>query len=108
MLRLIQQILLSQNAELRKFPSSASKPFPFLFRLAASHLQKSQDKVRFIQVGANDGVFGDPLREFIKSFGWEGILVEPQPDVFHHLLDNYDGFSNLVFVNRQFILTLIQ
>ena len=36
-------------------------------------------ELNFIQVGAFDGVVGDPLRKFILQCGWSGILVEPQP-----------------------------
>lgn len=37
-------------------------------------------KLRFLQVGANDGVTCDPLHPFIERCGWTGIMVEPQPD----------------------------
>src|SRR5579864_2855167 len=33
----------------------------------------------FIQVGAFDGVSTDPLRKYIQTCGWRGVLVEPQP-----------------------------
>jgi FkbM family methyltransferase len=35
-------------------------------------------ELRFIQVGAFDGVTGDPLRKYIVDCGWKGVLVEPQ------------------------------
>jgi len=96
----LQSFLFKRGIEIRKCPDCPCKPFPFLFRLAISQLQHSQDIVRFIQVGANDGVYGDPLRKYIKAFGWEGILIEPQRDVFHRLLLNYKGQDNLIFVNK--------
>src|SRR5206468_9762170 len=33
----------------------------------------------FIQVGAFDGITKDPLRKYIQTCGWRGILIEPQP-----------------------------
>lgn len=46
-------------------------------------------KVRFIQIGANDGLRSDPLRDFIVRNPWEGILVEPIPYSFKRLVRNY-------------------
>jgi FkbM family methyltransferase len=47
--------------------------------------------VRFVNIGANDGLAGDPLREFIITRGWTGILVEPVPFVFARLAIAYRG-----------------
>lgn len=49
-------------------------------------------EVRFLQIGAFDGLAGDPVRELIvESLTWHGVLVEPQPDVFKRLKANYIG-----------------
>jgi FkbM family methyltransferase len=42
--------------------------------------------VTFIQVGANDGFYHDPLHKFIRMYGWKGVLLEPQPTVFENYL----------------------
>lgn len=43
---------------------------------------------------------GDPLRAYIERHHWCGILVEPQPDVFARLLENYSkSCDNLIFEN---------
>ena len=57
--------------------------------------------VGFIQIGANDGLRNDPVREFIVADRWTGILVEPLPTVFLELKNNYRHVNNhrLVFVN---------
>jgi FkbM family methyltransferase len=57
--------------------------------------------VNFIQIGANDGIRNDPIREFIIRDRWTGILVEPLPAVFAQLKDNYRRVKGtlLVFVN---------
>lgn len=59
------------------------------FDLAMIVLQNSPlAKRRFIQVGANDGIYGDHLRRYVASGIWEGVLIEPQPDVFERLRSN--------------------
>lgn len=48
-----------------------------------------------VQVGANDGITNDPIHKFIKRDRWKGVLLEPQPTVFHHFLKriykNHEG-----------------
>lgn len=58
-------------------------------------------RISFIQVGANDGLRNDPVREFIIRDRWQGILVEPLPSVFAMLQRNYAYARNpgLKFVN---------
>ena len=57
--------------------------------------------VRFIQIGANDGLRNDPIREFIVRDDWSGVLVEPLPYAVSLLRANYPArrFPNLKFVN---------
>ena len=51
---------------------------------------RGRDHVNFLQIGSNDGISNDPLREFIAgSKKWRGCLVEPLPHVFEHLKNNY-------------------
>jgi len=67
-----------------------------LLRLAGEHGRP----LRFVQVGANDGLRNDPIREFVIDGGWEGILVEPLPGVFELLRRNYSrAQERLRFVN---------
>ncbi len=58
-------------------------------------------KVNFVQIGANDGLRNDPIREFVIRDRWKGIFVEPLLTVFGMLQNNYAYASNsgLVFVN---------
>lgn len=53
----------------------------------------------FVQIGANDGVKHDPLREFVLSNNWKGILVEPVKYVFEKLISNYNNKKDLIFEN---------
>ena len=44
----------------------------------------------FVQVGANDGIRGDPLRRLILANPrWRGIFIEPLDEVFRLLVSNY-------------------
>jgi len=42
--------------------------------------------ITFLQIGANDGFIYDPLQKFIKRDNWRGVMLEPQPYVFHEFL----------------------
>lgn len=53
----------------------------------------------FVQIGANDGIVDDPLREFVLAQRWRGVLVEPVPYLFERLQRNYAGHPGLQFAN---------
>jgi FkbM family methyltransferase len=51
----------------------------------------------FLQVGANDGVRYDPLRPIVLEYHVRGLCVEPLPDMFARLKQNYAAESQLLF-----------
>jgi FkbM family methyltransferase len=53
----------------------------------------------FVQIGANNGLTDDPIRQFVTKYHWHGVLVEPQPQVFQRLLKNYEQEKQLAFEN---------
>ena len=53
--------------------------------------------MRFIQIGANDGVMNDPLRPLVLQYRLPGLLVEPIPDRFARLQANYAGQPGVEF-----------
>lgn len=59
--------------------------------------KKGKRKMKFIQVGANDGFTGDNIYWFIKYHQWSGILVEPIVYLFHKLKLTYRNFSQELF-----------
>lgn len=63
--------------------------------------RRSEKPITFLQIGANDGLRWDPLRRFIVSGRWTGVLVEPLTPVFEMLQQNYKYLENtgLVFLN---------
>jgi FkbM family methyltransferase len=66
---------------------------------------RKRGDVSFIQIGAFDGVFFDPLRKHIERNGWHGILVEPQPEPFARLRENYSHQPQLRFENAAITAT---
>jgi len=58
-----------------------------------------RNKPYFIQVGANDGINGDPLYEFILKWGWPGIKIEPVGYIFNKLKANFQDFPNIILEN---------
>lgn len=84
---------------------------PLLYRCfyrpeASSHagrleaLTKPLELVRFLQIGGNDGFINDPLFKLIKRDQWQGVIVEPQKEVFEkRLKKTYRQARNVVLEN---------
>ena len=54
----------------------------------------------FVQVGANDGVTGDPLHNLVKAnLRWRGIFIEANDEVFEKLFKNYPAEDRFAFEN---------
>jgi FkbM family methyltransferase len=97
---LIKTFLLRFGYELRKaHPESYPEIRTIdVLELAVRELMTRQcSRLAFVQIGANDGVTGDPIRRFILEFGWPGVLVEPQPEIFERLRKNYPNQPQLRF-----------
>ena len=97
--RALQSAMRRRGIDVRKAPASFGR-IP-VFRLAVEALMaRYGDELSFVQVGANDGVFGDPLRPYVLNRGWRGVLVEPQLEVFERLKRNYETCADrLIFEN---------
>lgn len=67
------------------------------FRQTVFDLLSVDATVRFLQIGAMDGKAFDPLHESIRRHRWQGILVEPIPEMMRRLKANYAGFQGLEF-----------
>src|SRR5271166_6236149 len=53
-----------------------------------------------VQIGAYDGISDvhrdvDTVYNLITKKGWQGILVEPNPEAFAKLKVNYSGYNNV-------------
>lgn len=75
------------------------------------HFSRARGReVNFIQIGANDGLRNDPIREFIIRDRWQGILIEPLPAVYAMLRRNYAYAKNsgLAFVNAAITAEVVE
>jgi FkbM family methyltransferase len=70
-------------------------------RFLSAFSRAHQGRVNFIQIGANDGLRNDPVREFVIHQQWSGVLVEPLPGIFELLQRNYRRVApgRLAFAN---------
>lgn len=61
----------------------------------------SCESIRIVQVGANDGIHGDPLRDFFNVAGnrVKALLIEPHPDAFNRLSATYGNDGRITLVN---------
>jgi len=69
---------------------------------AKDHLRRLADEVaevRFLHIGAHDGVSDERLEPFIRQRGWRGIFVEPLPALRQALEENYRDVDGLRFEN---------
>lgn len=60
---------------------------------------RAYPEARFVQIGSNDGMMEDPLRDSILKYRWQGVMVEPVPQLFERLRSNYVGRAGLSFEN---------
>ena len=56
--------------------------------------------VKFVQVGANDGVRFDSLYSKVTAHRCAGLVIEPLPDLFARLKANYADYPSVVAVNK--------
>ena len=54
---------------------------------------------KLVQIGANDGLRFDELRSFIIKFNTKALLVEPIPEHFLNLKNNYKVQKNILLEN---------
>ena len=76
-------------------PGSAPPPLPDVLDALAD----SRHEVCFIQIGSNNADHGDPLRPYVETRGWRGVLVEPVPYLFKRLQRRYGEYPKLELVN---------
>jgi len=68
-------------------------------RIALLEIAKKKKRVFFINIGANDGLTNDPLREFVIIKKWKGLMVEPIPYVFERLKKVYKNKKGIFLEN---------
>jgi len=59
-----------------------------------SNIKKIDEPLKLIQVGANDGLRGDPVRKIILKNPCKALLIEADPICFQALKNNYKHINN--------------
>lgn len=50
----------------------------------------------FLQIGANDGVFYDPINQYINYYNLKGYCLEPIDEYYNKLVENYKHNSGII------------
>lgn len=79
-----------------RYVEQPQRPFDVL-GLVMSQRVAAKGPLRFVQIGANDGMMDDPMRNLILQHGLTGLLVEPLPDLFARRRANYGSQAGLSF-----------
>jgi FkbM family methyltransferase len=69
------------------------------FERLLERLRRNRPSLRFVQVGANDGVRFDGLYDFVTRNHCRGVAIEPLPDAFEILRRNYLSHREVTPVN---------
>jgi FkbM family methyltransferase len=96
MKRFIQSALNSFGYRIEKLRPPSPNEYAYLDLALYILNQRRDGMVRFIQIGANDGLQDDPCYEWLRRYPWQGILVEPQPKVADRLRKIYRDRENIV------------
>jgi FkbM family methyltransferase len=96
--RFLRSALHCFGLDIVRHVENCEKPFDLLPFIVRDYLRK-KGQICFVQIGANDGLRYDPLRELIKEHRLYGLLVEPLPDQFEKLRQNYSDQPQLCFEN---------
>jgi len=91
---------MSENKELFLFGNKGKLDNPPQVKIIdIIPLYPEKNRMTFIEVGANDGVDNDPIKGWVKQYGWTGVLIEPVSSAFEDLKNNYVGISGVFFEN---------
>lgn len=55
------------------------------------------ETTKFIQIGSNDGISNDPIRDLILGNDWEGVVIEPVAFLFNKLPVSYKNAKGNIF-----------
>ncbi len=97
--RVIQKMLGRWGYRVEKIRPGVENPIDVFSLVVEDYMSSHGTNLTFVQVGANDGWECDPIRKFVREHHWRGILIEPQPNVFARLVENYRDEPQLVFEN---------
>jgi FkbM family methyltransferase len=93
---IVKRALQSVGLDLIRYQPPIERGFPVLPYLVRERLTPD---FFFVQIGANDGVQGDPIHDLILQYDLAGLLIEPLPEHFLRLQAHYKGCVKLRFEN---------
>jgi FkbM family methyltransferase len=95
----IQSVLCRFGYRLSRIEESNRFPRLDLLDLLVAARVHDNSEFFFVQIGASDGIAGDPLHPLIARYGLKGLSVEPQPMVFEQLRNNRSIYPGQIFEN---------
>jgi len=98
MKQMIKNTLKRVGYDIVRYPDPVA-PQIDVFDLVVNQVAPMTPDFFFIQIGANDGISEDPIRDYVMKYHWRGVLIEPLPDMFRELVANYAGETQLIFEN---------
>jgi FkbM family methyltransferase len=72
---------------------------PHLIQSMLLERRSTQQQLMVVQVGANDGVKDDPVRDLLRLEGVAAVLIEPQPNCVALLQTLYEGSHSVRIVH---------
>tara|TARA_B100001559_G_C16318132_1_gene537498 strand:+ start:63 stop:812 length:750 start_codon:yes stop_codon:yes gene_type:complete len=73
----------------------------------AVKVEKFVDKIiknngfkKIIQIGSNDGITDDYVKKIIETHNLESLLIEPSPEPFKRLKENYKEMRDVTLINK--------
>lgn len=64
---------------------------------ALHYIGQHKTGVKVVQIGAMDGLSYDDTREYLDIYNWDALLVEPIPEMFQELKENFKDRTNYKF-----------
>jgi FkbM family methyltransferase len=98
------QLLKTIGLEVRRKPTQLVRSphdMALTLEFVAAHLavRSCGRQLTVLQIGAFDGVSNDPIGDALQMFGWNGVLVEPQPLPFAQLKRLHAGSERIQVYN---------
>ncbi len=102
-MKYLQRFIMTKNIALRSI-NRFLKPFRLRIQRINSGLLLKEAlfrkmEIKFIQIGANDGIRFDDLYSFVTDGQWTGLVIEPLPSHFKKLCQNYKHHPNVKPLN---------
>lgn len=97
---ILRSVLNRQGYDIRRYVASCGQNTNVLDLAVRCRLSAAaSDRFFLVQIGANDGELDDPVCSLIKRHRLAGVLVEPMPECFARLRENYADQPQIALEN---------